>query len=413
VLVACAAALAQAQAALTWADVRDRALVNNPALQAGRIGIDESRATETTAFLRPNPLFSFTTDQMNPTPSGDSGFFSNANLVASVGYLFERQGKRGLRRDSAQGATAIAVSTQADLERNTVFTLRGAFVQVLQAKAFRTLAETNLTNYDQVLSLSRDRFRAGDIAQIDLDRLELQRVQYESDVQTAAVNLRTAKIQLLRVMNDKTPVETFDVAGTYDFGETLPTLESLRRTAIDTRPDLKAALQSIDKAKTDQRLAEANGSTDPTVSADLAFPQSPQSYTPALDRYFGLSVAVPLRVFDRNQGEKLRTKLDITRNERLTDDTRLQVLSDVDTAYAMLQSTLALLRPYKTSYLDQATRVRDTMTFSYQRGGASLIDFLQAQQDYRAVQVAYVNLVAAFLNAGNQLNLAVGHEVLP
>jgi cobalt-zinc-cadmium efflux system outer membrane protein len=303
------------------------------------------------------------------------------------------------------------------LERNLVFVLRSAFVQILQAKAFRTLAEANLTSYDQVLGLSRDRLQAGDIAQIDFDRLQLQRVQYESDVQTAEVNLRTAKIQLLRLLNDQTtPVEQFDVAGPFDFMIPAPSLDEFRRIAFGVRPDLRAAMQAIDKAKIDHRLAFANGSTDPTITVDASFPaisQVWQSYQPPLREFVGLSIGVPLRISDRNQGEKARTELDITRNERLAEAARLQVFGDVDTAYATVMSTVTLLQPYKDRYLDQATRVRDTMTFSYQRGGASLIDFLQSQQEYRAVQVAYVNLIAAFLNAINQLNLAVGQEVIP
>jgi cobalt-zinc-cadmium efflux system outer membrane protein len=338
-------------------------------------------------------------------------------VLSTFSYLHERQNKRELRRDSAEGATAIATSTQADLERNLIFTLRAAFVQVLQAKAFHTLAQDNLTNYDQVLSLSRSRFQAGDIAQIDLDRLELQRVTYESDVQTAEVNLRTAKIQLLRLLNDQTtPVEQFDVSGTFDFATLERSLDEFRRTALDVRPDLRAAARAIEKARTDHRLAFANGSTDPTINVDAAFPsvsQAFESFQPPLRQYVGLSVGVPLRVFDRNQGAKLKTELDINRTEKLADAARLQVFGDVDTAYATVMSTVTLLQPYKDRYLSQATRVRDTVTFSYQRGGASLVDFLQSQQEYRAVQVSYVNLVAAFLNAVNQLNLAVGQEVIP
>jgi cobalt-zinc-cadmium efflux system outer membrane protein len=303
------------------------------------------------------------------------------------------------------------------LMRNLTFNLRAAFVQVLQAKAFRTLAQENLSNYDQVLALSRDRLQAGDIAQIDLDRLQLQRVQYESDVQTAEVNLRTAKIQLLRMLNDQTtPVEQFDVSGPFDFIAPAQSLDECRRIAFDVRPDLRAALQAIDKAKTDNRLAFANGSIDPTISVDAGFPsvsQVWQSYQPPLRQYMGVGVGVPIRIFDRNQGEKLRTQLDITRTERLADAARLQVFGDVDTAYATVMSAVALLQPYRDRYLDQATRVRETITFSYQRGGASLIDFLQSQQEYRAVQVSFVNLVAAFLNAVNQLNLAIGQEVIP
>ena len=420
VLVSSVASRAVGQtSALTWADIRDRFRTTNPTLQAGQVGIEESKATEITAFLRPNPQCGLAFDQIGntvSTPDNSTNAFSASNLVASCSYLHERDHKRELRRDSAQGATAIATSAQADLERNLLFTLRAAFVQVLQAKAFRTLAQDNLTNYDRVLGLSRDRFQAGDIAQIDLDRLELQRVTYESDVQTADVNLRTAKIQLLRLLNDQTPVEQFDVTGPYDFVAPPQTLDDLRRTAFDARPDLRAAMQAIDKAKVDNKLAFANGSTDPTIGVDAGFPaisQAFESYQPALRQYVGVSVGLPLRIFDSNQGEKLRTTLDITRSQRLADAARLQVFGDVDTAYATVISTVALLQPYRDRYLAQATRVRDTVTFSYQRGGVSLVEFLQAEQEYRGVQVGYVNLIAAFLNAVNQLNLAVGQEVIP
>ena len=412
---AAVAAAAQGVQTLTWSEIRDRFRATNPTLQAGQIGIDESRAAEITAYLRPNPQWSLTLDQVGHTDEGN--VLSAANLLTAFSYLHERQQKRELRRDSAEGATAIATSTQADLERNLMFTLRSAFVQVLQAKAFRTLARDNLTSYDQLLSLSRQRLQAGDIAQIDLDRLELQRVTYESDVQTADVNLRTAKIQLLRLLNDQTtPVQQFDVSAPFDFVAPPQPVDELRRMALDTRPDLRAALQGVDKARTDYRLAFANGSVDPTISVDAGFPSISQaflSYQPPLRQYLGVSVGVPLRMFDRNQGEKLRTQLDITRNERLADAAKLQVLGDVDTAYASVMSTVALLQPYKDQYLTQATRVRDAVTFSYQRGAVSLVDFLQAQQEYRAVEVSYLNLIASFLNAVNQLNLAIGREVIP
>jgi cobalt-zinc-cadmium efflux system outer membrane protein len=414
VLVVCLASDGDAQTPLSWSEVRARFEAMNPTLQAGQVGIDESKAAEMTAYLRPNPQGSVTLDQVGNTEEGN--LFSAATLSTTVSYLHEREHKRELRRDSAQGATAIVTSAQADLERNLIFTLRSAFVQVLQAKAFRTLAQGNLANYDQVLSLSRDRLQAGDIAQIDLDRLQLQRVQYESDVQTAEVNLRTAKIQLLTLLNDQTiRVGQFDISGPFDFMTPAQSLDECRRIALDVRPDLRAAVQAVDKARTDHRLASANGSVDPTISVDAGFPsisQVWQSYQPPLRQFVGVGVGVPLRLFDRNQGEKLRTQLDITRNERLADAARLQVFGDVDTAYVTVMSSVTLLQPYKDRYLDQATHVRDTMTFSYQRGGASLIEFLQAEQEYRAVQVSYVNLTAAFLNAVNQLNLAIGQEVI-
>lgn len=415
VLVSSVAASAAAQTTLTWSQVRDRFRATNPTLQAGQIAIAESRASEITAALRPNPQGAVTLDQVGDTVGGN--VFSAATLGANLSYLHERDGKRELRRASAQGATAIAAASQADLERTLLFSVRTAFVQVLQAKAFQALAEENLKSYDRVLDLGRDRLRTGDIAQVDLDRLELQRVTYESDAQTARVTLRTAKIQLLRLLDDqKTPVDRFDVSGPFDFAPPTQSLDQVRTVAFDTRPDLQAAARAIEKAKTDHRLAAANGSTDPTITVDAGFPavsQAYRSYQPPLKDFVGVSVGVPLRIFDRNQGEKLRTQLDVGRSEKLADAARLQVFADVDTAYATVVSAVTLLQPYKDRYLAEATRVRDTVTFSYQRGGASLVDFFQAEQEYRAVRLGYLNLVAAYLNAAAQLDLAVGQEVIP
>jgi outer membrane protein, heavy metal efflux system len=284
--------------------------------------------------------------------------------------------------------------------------LRSAFVQTLQQKAVRDLARENLDYYDRLLGVNRDRFHAGAIAQVDLDRLELQRVQYESDLQTAEVNLRTAKIQMLMLLNDQTPVDQFDVTGAFDFSTQVAPLDEVRQMALDNRPDLKAALQSVDKAKTDHKLAVSMGSTDPTFGFDVG-------RNPPIDQYIGFSVNIPLRVFDRNQGEKLRTQLDIDRNQRLMEAARAQVFNDVDSAYATLASTVTLLQPYKDHYLKQASSVRDTISFSYEHGAASLLDFLNAQADYRGVQLSYLNLVGSYLDAAGQLNLAVGREVIP
>jgi cobalt-zinc-cadmium efflux system outer membrane protein len=215
----------------------------------------------------------------------------------------------------------------------------------------------------------------------------------------------------LSLLNDRTPIEQFDVTGTFELNEQITPLEQFRATALDTRPDLRAALQAIDKAKTDHQLALANGSADPTFSG--WWTHNPSFNNPFDNNTIGASVSVPLRIHDKNQGEKLRTQLDITRNESLAQGNRAQVFSDVDSAYATIASNIALLRPYKDRYLPQAAKVRDTISFAYQNGGASLLDFLSAQNDYRNIQLSYLNLVGSYMTAAGQMNLAVGKEVIP
>lgn len=395
-----------AQKTITWEDAKRELRATNPILQARHVEVQQSQANEITAHLRPNPDLTVSVDQLTFLPS-QSVFrpFSDALPFVGGSYLIERRHKRELRRQSARAGTTIAISELADEERTLVFDLRGAFILVLENKAVFGLARESLAYYDRVLEVSRARLHAGDIARVDLTRLELQRLQFETDMENARVNLRTAKIQLRALLNDSTAVDQLDVVGPFDFSETVPGLEELRQTAIGQRPDLRAARQAVEKAETDYHLAIANGSTDPTVGWNVA-------RDPPLRAFLGFSVTIPVRVFDRNQGEKERTRLDIERLGRLAEATRTQVLSDVESAYEVVQSTLRLLRPYRSHYLQEAADVRGTIWISYQSGGASLLDFLQAQQDYRQVHLNYLNLVAAYMTGVNQLNLAVGHEVV-
>lgn len=398
--------------ALSWNQVKAKFEAVNPVLKSDALGVDELKAEEVTAYLRPNPQFTLGADGTQIAPhDGIWRPTSGTQVQPNFSYLHEREHKRELRLQSAKEATQIGGSLHEDLERNMIFSLRSAFVQTLEAKAVLDLAKADLEYYDKIIEISRARFKDGSLAQVDLDRIELLRVQYESEIEAASVNLRTQKIQLLQLLDDRTPVAQFDVSGPFDFSAELKPLDDFHQVALAARPDLRAAIQSIEEAKTNHKLAVADGSTDPTFG--LWYTYNPSFSNPDAHQTIGLSVSIPLRIFDRNQGEKQRTLIDIDRNQQLTEAATAQVFSDVDSAYEQVRSNIALLTPYRDKYKDQATRVRDTVTYSYQRGGASLMDFLNAQSDYRVVQLAYLQLIGSYLTAASQLNLAVGREVIP
>ena len=404
-------AAAFAQTAFTWEQIAQKFETTNPTLKANQLNIDESRAAEITAFLRPNPDFSWSADgfQVNPS-NGVYRPFSGIVTTPGISYLHERDHKRELRRDQAKESTAIAESSYLDSARGLLFNLHTAFVNVLQAKAFLQNAQENLAYWDRELGVNRTRYQAGDLAQLDLGRLELQRVQFESDFETAVVNLRTAKIQILMLLNDRTPIDKFDVTGRYDFSEELRPLEEYRNVALAERPDLKVAVQNVELARISYKLAVSNGSTDPTVSAWYSW--NPSFANPFANQTIGGSINIPLRIFDRNQGEKARTQVDISRNQRLRDAAEAQVYSDVDSAYYTLVQNVNLLKPYKSRYLELAADVRNKMTFAYQNGGASLLDYLDAEKSFRDTRLAYLNLIGSYLTAAAQMNMAAGRDVV-
>jgi len=399
---------AQAQTVLTWDDVKDLFHKNNPTLLAGQLGIQKSQASEITAALRPNPIFTTSNDQFLIFSPSRLSALNNAQWTQTVQQLIERRNKRGLRTDSARLATAIATTDQLDLERGLIFGLRDAFIRVLQSKSLLELATENIHYYDKALAVNRDRFKAGDIAQVDLTRLELQRAQFESDLENTRVSLRTAKIALLSMLNDRRPIDDFDVRGEFSYHDLRLSLEEARNSALDARPDLKSAASAVNKARVDNKLAWANGSTDPVVG--LEYQRTPSD--PTGNNTMGFNISIPLRIFDRNQGEKARTAIEINRTERVRDAVLIAIYRDVDSAYAITQSVRTLLLSYQDQYLAKAAEARDTVSFAYSKGGASLLEFLDAQKAYRDTELQYRNLIASYLAAVNQLNLAVGREVI-
>jgi cobalt-zinc-cadmium efflux system outer membrane protein len=398
-------------APLTWKQIVDIFEGRNPTLKAAQLNIDENKAEEITQNLRPNPYFSFAADGTQLTRYlGIYRPFSGTQISPSISYLVERAGKRALRLETAKEQTDIAASSYQDQERGLLFILRRAFVQILQYKVMLQNAISNLDYWDHELALNKIRQNAGDIAVIDYERLDQQRTQFEVDYETDEVNIRTAKIQLMLLIDRRTPLEGFDIAGPFEFPNEIKPLQDLREIALANRPDLRVAQQNLDLAKSTYKLTVANGSTDPTWSVWTT--HNPSFANPYDYNTIGLSVGFPIRLFDRNQGEKARTQVDIARNERLLDANQAQVFNDVDSAYWTLVQNVNLLKPYKAKYLQMATDVRDKMSFSYRNGGSSLLDYLDAEKSYRDTRLAYLNLIGSYLTAAAQMNMAAGREVV-
>jgi cobalt-zinc-cadmium efflux system outer membrane protein len=397
---------------LKWEQIKTRVLTQNPSVLAGQTSIEESKANEITAGLRPNPQFNLSQDGLQLTPSsGTWRPLTGIVVTPGVSQLIERQNKREKRVESAKLATSGAGSDQEDLQRTLLFSVRTAFLNTLQAKALAELTQASLQSYDQAIEANRTRFQAGDISELDFQRVEIQRVQFESDLASARVNLRTAKIQLHALLNERTPVDDFDVAGSFEYREAVLLLPELRQMAAANRPDLRSAETAIQKARADNRLAIANGTADPVLSA--WYSRNPSFNNPFDSNTLGASVSIPIRLFDKNQGEKARTALEISRSEHLRDSLLAGIYRDVDSAYAAAESVRTLVRPYRDKYLQESADIRDKVSFSYSQGNATVLEFLDAQKSYRDTQVAYLGLVGSYWSALAQLSLAAGQEVNP
>jgi cobalt-zinc-cadmium efflux system outer membrane protein len=391
---------------LTLAQALALAEQQNPTLLAQAQSIESSRANEITAGLRPNPTL------QNDTTSGTVGVYQE----------FEIGGKRRTRLDSARLATSISRTDFADARRTLVFDVRQAFVNALLAGANLALARENLSSFQRVIDLNRVRLEKGALSGADFLKIELQMLQFQTDVEDAALALKTAKATIRTLLGGSNLGEEFEVEGSLLPAPLDPSLAELQQRALANRPDLKSAETGREKAAADLRLAKANGYPDPTIGTswlhagnEIGGPRWFQPFYPkgATSNAMGVGIAFPIPLFNRNQGEIARTRSEQRRANLLAQATRNQVLQDVATAFAACQSSRERVRLYEQTYLSRSKDSRDAADFAFQRGATSILDFLDAERTYRATQLAYRKELAGYVTNLALLEAAVNAEVAP
>ena len=375
-------------------DAIQMALQHNHSLLAARTTIQQSEAEETTANLRPNPILLgdaqflpiFQPDQFTPDYLDTSAQFD-----LGVSYLFERGKKRQHRLQAAKDVTAVTRSQVADTERSLTFNVAQQFIGVELAESTLELAQQDLKSFQNTQEISEARYRAGDISEDDLLKIKLQMLQFQTDVSTAQLARLQGLSDLRQLLGYESVAADYDVAGQFDYQQLKGNLEDFQAKALQNRPDLRAAQQGIAAANSQYELQRAIGKKD--VTAQINYTHIGDLNTASL---FG---QIQMPIFDRNQGEIARTRYAIDQAQEQDRFTNGQVLTDVWDAYENLRTTDQVVTLYRSGYLDEAQQDRDISEYAYQRGAASLLDFLDAERSYRATQLAYRQALASYLLA--------------
>ena len=400
---AAACAFAQtAPAPLTLEQAISMARAKNPTLLSGQQHVIATKASETTAGLRQNPSFTISGADVSLPADNPANPYS---YTANVSRLFERGQKRRWRLDVAHATTDVTRSQYNDSERQTILQVKNAFTNMLTAKAALKIADENLDSYRHTVDLSKSRLNAGDISATDFDRIDLQQAEFESDDDAARLSLIQASDQLQLLLGIEKPTATFDITGVLDPPVLTQTMDQMEQAALAARPDYQAALQSVRVADASVKLADADGTTDPTIGGEY---ERSATYNSA-----GFQVNIPLRIFDRNQGEKARTRYEATASRFAETAARNQVFNDVDQAWAAFETAQDQAKRYNGHYLAESDRVRDNLEYSYRHGGTTLLDYLDALRDYRQIHLDALNANQQVWLSIHQLSFAAATEILP
>ena len=356
------------------------ALTKNLDIAAEKLNISVAETKEITARLRPNPVLTVSGQSLNllganyspATPLGPN------QLNVHTDFPFEGGHKRDERVTVAKEEKSLAELGVREVMRQVIAGVQAAFVDVQQAKENVKLAQANLTSLNAVVAANEARLQSGDLAQVELDRSRVAALQYRIAVQQAELQRDQAKTQLQQLMGRRQKSPDFDVADQMRRDALATPTPEIARLALTRRPDYLAYQQSQVRSRADLRLQLANGKVDYSIGTEF----TRQSAWGFSGNSIGVYFSVPLRIFNKNQGEIARAQREITLAGARVSATEAAIQSEVEKAYRQYTVSRALLLGIENDLLAKAKSVRDSTEYSYRRGEASLVEFLDAQRAF-------------------------------
>lgn len=369
-----------------------------------KYGIEYRKGQEVTSRLFPNPLLSVGT--LSSYTQGRT-LSNSGQLFTQVAQLFELAGKRGYRIESAGFGTQSAEAAFEDAVRQLGFTVKDTYYRIQLAQRRLMLAEENRDRFSRILAVNTIRFNKGYIAEVDLIRIRLQMVDFHSQVIRSLQEAESARgdlRQLLR-LSPKTELELTTELG---FRRIDPDIEKLRVTALEVRPDIRAKRYTFSQRGSDLKLAKAYRIPDVTIGAGYAI-QGRQG--PDNPGQVALNAGIPLPLFNRNQGGILQAEVALQSAEADLDKSINLVENEVEVAYLNLLQSRRLVEAYVGEVLEDARSSLTIVERAYERGGATILDLLDAARTSRTIQQNYIEALFDYQHHLFQLESAVGQEI--
>ncbi len=385
------------------------ALEKNLDLIAERYKLPIAEARLVTARLRPNPVVStwgnyFDILGTGFNPATNAGGPTEAG--ARIDFVLERGGKRREHIAIAEASKAVSQFELLNATRTLILEVQSAFVDVLQAKADLALATENLKTFEEIVRVNASRVKSGDLAEVELIRSQVAQLQFENTVRQAELRVQTARAKLQLLIGRRRGDRLVDAIGEMRRDETPLSLETLRERAFAQRPDVLAQRRDQARSQAELRLQLAQGKVDYTVGA-----AANRQWIPGLNggNSMGFFFSIPLPVYNRNQGEIARAQQERLQVEAKTRALEAMIDREVETAYLVYRNAFATLQRVEKSLLPRAKDVRQITEFSYRRGAASFLEFLDAQRAYNETMQTFNQARGEFARSLYGIDDAVGN----
>ena len=382
--------------------------------------VDSVRGDTQMAGAIPNPAisgglgrsFGFNSKQC----PGCSALAWSAGVSDQSAIFDSLSGKRGLRSRTAELALSVARQNRADTQRTLESMLRQQYLEAVYSRDALDLAHESQGRLGHVLELNQARFQHGAISQVDALKVETEKLEADQEVERAELTLAQAKYELAFLLGVRGRVPDFEVdvdLPRYRVPAELGnvTVDSLLERARKQRPDLAAAHLQHDRAGAALQTVKRLRFPDIALSLGVSGQGSGSDVSSPPTLSLGLTLTPP--IFYGFQGEVQKAQADVRVQDTLLAKTEAQIVNDVTVALAQFRSTQRRVERAEHGLLDRAQRTRDLVQIQYEKGAASLLEYLDAQRMLIETTQGYLRDLADYWLAVVLIGEAVGLELGP
>jgi cobalt-zinc-cadmium efflux system outer membrane protein len=388
------------------------ALANNPSLKAARNEIEITEAEKMDASKRLNPAFSAYFEDYRLFHSEIGPFFQTQEITVRFDQEIETGGKRKLRTQAAELKSQAQKAQTDNVVRALVLEVRRIYFQAVLAQTNLENAETFLQEIDRVIELNRARFEKGDISGAELKRVEVERLRFIDDVFASRLALVNAKSTLLTLLGLPQANSAFKLSGllpvdlgTAKASDGIPSLlplAEMERQAFAKRPDLMAS--TFEQKRADTETLHQRAVRSPNITVTGGYKRN------LLDNTAVFGIALPLKVFNRNEGGIARAAAEKARADNLAAHTRAQILLDIQKAYNAVEIHRQRVEYIEKEPVKKAEESRQIILTAYQLGEIDLIHLLDAQRAFRETRRTYNQALYDYRMSLYELASAIGLE---
>lgn len=393
---------------LALAAARRTALMHNWDLLAAKSGVELAIAQKMVAKEFPNPTLSLSTSKINTdgrdngTTAGNGLWDRSYDTIIAVSQLIEIGGKRAARQASAQAGIEAAKARFDDARRQLYDGVTRAYVAAVLANENADILTESAQQLLKETDIAKIRFKAGDISESDLSQIELAAARDQLGARNAEAGATAARIALEVLLGEKNPVGRTALADSLDaLANTGNDLLAGGMQSAAKRPDLLAAEAALRQSENDLKLQKAERIPDPTVS--LQYEHQPAD-TPET---VGIGVSLPLPLWSRNGGAIRSAQIAREQAARDVEKAKAQIVSDIASAQAAFAEAAARWKQYSDDLRPLSAKVRESVAFAYEKGGAKLLDLLEAERADNDTRLAEAQSAADAATAASSLNSAL------